>query len=191
MSIEYHFPLPFYRRKAEGPGLEALQDELWNACNQSSFDHIPGWNKGTHKLSDNAFGDCVIKKYNCIRFIKHLDFCLKNYLETNSLPEYTITSSWFTKTVKHEHAHLHDHGPSDVSGVYYLQTNGEDGNLHFNSPIHFLLARNYVIGGQEGGLEVQPQEGLLFLWPSFLMHMTAENRTDSERISLSFNIKIH
>lgn len=189
MSIEYHFPIPFYKRQAEGSGLDALQEELWSACNLKDFSHREDWNKGTHRLSENAFGDCVLTRYNCVKFLKHLDFCIFNYVSCDPKPKYTITSSWFTKTLIGEHAHMHDHGGSDISGVYYLQTNGQDGNLYLNSPLG-MLSRNFVMGGERMSISVQPKQGLLALWPSFIFHGVAENKTDSERISLSFNIKV-
>jgi uncharacterized protein (TIGR02466 family) len=37
-------------------------------------------------------------------------------------------------------------------------------------------------------LEINPQEGMLLLFPSYLMHKVNNNISNKERISISFNI---
>ena len=64
MAIEAHFPIPFYSRQAEGSGLDVIQEELWNACNEKNFSHREDWNPGTHQLSEDAFLECVLTKHN-------------------------------------------------------------------------------------------------------------------------------
>ena len=99
-----------------------------------------------------------------------------------------ITQSWFTKTKHRKFAHLHDHGSSDLSGVYYVQTNGEDGNLIFEDPMR-SYATNYIFQSITGvNPELPPKNGLIALWPSMIQHRTQPNPTQDVRISLSFNI---
>ena len=81
------------------------------------------------------------------------------------------------------------HGYSDISGVYYINTNGEDGNLQFDN-INSSMSGNFIMGALRSK-EVAPlMNGLLMLWPGPLKHGTQTNNTDSERMSLSFNINI-
>jgi len=39
-------------------------------------------------------------------------------------------------------------------------------------------------------MSVDPVEGFLFMWPSYLPHSVDQNNHDEERISISFNISI-
>ena len=94
-----------------------------------------------------------------------------------------------TRTTKGKYIHQHDHGNYDISGVYYLKTNGEDGQLYFPSP-HRLLAGNFIISRIVDYYQHLPLEnGVIAMWPSVLLHNTEPNQTDHERISASFNIK--
>ena len=99
-----------------------------------------------------------------------------------------IRDSWFTKTLHNKYAHLHDHGSCDVSGVYYLKTNGEDGNLLFRDPYN-ACATNYIYQVTTSNDSTLPlEQGLIAFWPGMIQHRTQPNKTQHERISLSFNI---
>ena len=105
---------------------------------------------------------------------------------------FAITESCFTKTSKGQHAPMHSHGNSDISGVYYLQTNGNDGALVLKNPM--TCTNNNIImflSNMKWGQKRMPlKEGLLLLWPAFLEHGTFVNETPEDRISFSFNITL-
>ena len=167
----------------------AIQEELLSCCNNEKFSQVTGWAADSHELSEDPFNNNVIK--DCPIFLEFLHANLMSYLDAIScdLPrEYVITSSWFTKTLHNKYAHLHDHGSDDVAGVYYLKTNGEDGNLLFRDPYN-AYATNYiyrVVSSNDSPLPLE--QGLLALWPGMIQHRTEANQTQHERISLSFNI---
>jgi hypothetical protein len=198
MSTHMQFGVPMYGRQATGSGLDLLQDELYSACNAKKFANNPNWNKGTHELSEDPFNDCVLKKHNCEKFLKHLDWCVQQYIkgiddgdqiyQGGPNPTYKIQASWFTKTKKGQHAHMHAHGAADIAGVYYLETNGNDGNLYLKNPLSVLCGSNFILGRTYNDITVPLKTGFLYLWPGFIQHGTAENKTDDDRISLSFNI---
>ena len=56
--------------------------------------------------------------------------------------------------------------------------------------IHSQLCGNYVFSNLPGKQPMPIQKGLLMLWPGPLRHGTVVNKTDNERMSLSFNIFI-
>ena len=68
-----------------------------------------------------------------------------------------------------EEAVWHDHWPSDFSGSYYVDVE-ED-----SSPIVF-----------DGGIEIQPTNGIMMIFPSTLRHKVPP--TKKERIVIGFNI---
>tara|TARA_B100001113_G_scaffold259951_1_gene215015 strand:- start:44 stop:691 length:648 start_codon:yes stop_codon:yes gene_type:complete len=166
-----------------------IQEELLSSFNKQKFNQIAGWSPDTHELNEDPFRRNVIKE--CPKFLDFLHDNVMSYMDDIrcTLPrEYVITSSWFTKTKHGKYAHLHDHGNCDMAGVYYLQTNGKDGNLIFHD-INSSYAKNYIyrtITVADKGLPLE--QGLLALWPGILQHTTEFNRTQDVRISLSFNI---
>lgn len=200
MSIEGWFALPFYLDNAEGEEYDNIQKELVDAYNQLEFSQNPQWSSDTHELSPNPFGSDTLFEYKCFNFLNFLDRSLNNYINnvygnhTNDSEtinySYIITSSWFTKTKKGKHTHLHDHNGLDISGVYYLQTNGHDGSIVFEHPMS-MLSNNFIMWLITSKDKIiQPQNGKLILWPSYIRHRVETNTTDNDRISISFNIKI-
>ncbi len=208
MGLTNLFPTPIYTIQARGDKFDDIQHELKTLYNKVNFEHLP-YAPDAHNVSTdmegNFFRGCMLTAYECNHFLKFLDFGIRNYVyqienklaqnapsqnvEWKHPMEYTITESWFTKTLHNQYAPYHNHGDSDISGVYYLNTNGEDGDLKIRSP-HEMFVGNYLYSmitrGSEAGIKLE--NGVLGLWPSILHHATNPNNTDHERISLSFNI---
>ena len=100
------------------------------------------------------------------------------------------------------HNHLgDDSGLCTFSGVYYLQLNKEDSGITFWNPsnVHMSKVNLEYISTTNSlpyhgyGFEkfrYQPSQNELILFPSFLTHSVPIQRSDNQRISISFNIFI-
>ena len=184
------FAVPIILKQARGKQFENVQEELLSIANQVNFSQVEGWSHDTHMLSPDPFNSNIIVDNKCSNFLEFLEESLTEYIETITGEGefgYEITESWFTKTLKGKYAHEHHHGYADISGVYYINTNQEDGNLVFDN-IHSQMAGNYIFANLPGKQPMPLENGLLILWPGPIKHGTWENKTDNERISLSFNI---
>ena len=88
----------------------------------------------------------------------------------------------------------HQHGNSTISGAYYVRAPNNCGDIVFYdprpAPIYSYPNVNKVnfLNAQVNG--ISPKEGALILFPSFLDHSVNENKSNKERIVISFNIKI-
>ena len=187
------FSVPMYRGEVKNS--RKINRELLSLCEELKFDHMDGWISNTQKLNQNAFASSIVDRAPLFR--EALNVHLKQYLDDvgtldiqigdSSSRQYMIKNSWITQTTKNQFAHLHSHGDSDISGVYYIKTTGKDGNIYFHSPLE-VLACNYIMGSLDSAVEMPAQQGCIILWPSFLLHGVRENTTDSKRLSLSFNL---
>jgi uncharacterized protein (TIGR02466 family) len=76
---------------------------------------------------------------------------------------------------------------AEISGVYYYQTNGKDGDICFINP--FNAARYFDFGrvSSRSNNIYTPTVGRLLLFPSYVQHKVRPNKTDNTRISLAFN----
>lgn len=99
--------------------------------------------------------------------------------------DYRLTS-WITSNDKGEYPPFHNHLNADISGVYYYQTNGEDGNIFFVTPT--LAMTNSVFSKLADNFHVKPEVGKLLLFPGWLQHGVATNTSNNNRKSLAFNI---
>ena len=193
MPVHNAFPTPIYYVKPKDEDeYDLIQEELINVHENTEYQQPEFFPKSaSHELTPNPFGSNVIKKYNCSNFLEFLKREVKDFmgsLDYTNPMEYLIDASWITKTTKGKFALEHTHGATDISGVYYIKTNEQDGNLFFKDP------NERSVGNLLMDLTVQQnvaplQQGLLILWPGYLSHGTFANETDHERLSISFNIK--
>ncbi len=184
MTTDQWFPLPLYEYVCSIPERKELNDDL----NLTEFEHRPGWSADTHHLTPDPFGSNVLEKSDT--FQQFLQYHVAQYLNDIGIEHhdpYHIDNSWFTSTTNGQYAHLHSHGGSDISGVYYISTNSRDGNIYFHSP-HYVSENNYMIAHLDMARQITPKKGMIVLWPSFLMHGTRINETNHNRISMSFNL---
>ena len=142
-------------------------------------------------LTTFKFGDYTndIANYNlntlqgCIEKLAEY-YLLKNSMEPRKLKIY---NSWFNFYDKGMFQYDHTHQFAKLSGVYYYQTNGKDGNIIFSNPNIYLAERLCDIGIPE--VSYSPVVGRVLIFPSWLKHRVLLNKTDSQRISISFNLK--
>lgn len=120
---------------------------------------------------------------------------LKSLLAENIIPEMghpILTSMWFVSQHKGDFNPAHIHY-SDISGVIYTkipeeledEIKKEDhypsvGHIDFVDGRANILARhNYL---------VKPEIGMMYLFPSWLMHTVYPFRSEGERRSVAFNL---
>lgn len=112
----------------------------------------------------------------------------------NRLEFYTpirLINSWFNIGRTNSMHERHNHIPAIWSGVYYVHADNNSGNISFfnehlktnwpyeETSLHNPLTRSIFT--------VQPETGLLLVFPSYLEHQVHLNQTNNERISISFN----
>ena len=94
-----------------------------------------------------------------------------------------ISNAWCERARKYDHHPVHQHGAVGFSAVLYVEF---DSNLHeatkFYSPFNDPATGDLM--------EYQPfvKEGDLVIFPSYLLHEGPMNKSDKERVIVSFNI---
>jgi uncharacterized protein (TIGR02466 family) len=104
-----------------------------------------------------------------------------------------LTSAWLNindsrQCMNSEHVH-----GDTFSGVFYLKAPEESGKLSIRNPgincmwqgCHLTSSKNQFTGET---IRLEPIEGNILLFPSYLPHSVETNNHDEERISISFNI---
>ena len=88
---------------------------------------------------------------------------------------------------------LHDHRGLHWSGVYYVQAEELCGDLILVDPKEYALANepeNTMYRGNND-FRVEPTPGKVLIFPGYLKHETAPNKSNNDRIIISFNIKCY
>jgi len=194
MNTEAWFATPVYNTMVREESLESIQKDFELAFNdlkaKESFDVVGDWK--TTLFSDPKFDNNLLKDYAIKSFQIELDFHIKQYLSQVGFmvyPKlaYSIATSWMTLSRKGHYGHIHSHGASDLSGVYYFKTSSDDGDIFFETP-NKLLQSSFCFNHMHSRAYFKPQVGKLLLFPGWLEHGTQTNTTDNERVSVSFNI---
>jgi uncharacterized protein (TIGR02466 family) len=100
-----------------------------------------------------------------------------------------ITQSWANKGGKGQKHHSHVHPNSIVSGVFYFQMDENLPPIQFKRPSHdsFGLSIEEFNNFNSSTFILPVKNGELIIFPSSLEHSVPPNKSDKERISLSFN----
>jgi uncharacterized protein (TIGR02466 family) len=196
MAIELWFPTPIYFDMITGDAFDKIQDDFSRVYDDliitNKFSKVKDWSPGTQSLSDTTFKNSMIDRYNLITFRNEIVDHVSKFIngignnKAESL-QFVIKESWMTLTKKNEFAHTHDHYHADLSGVYYYQTTGEDGNLYFETP-NKMLKTSFMFRSLIDRTVFKPEIGKIILFPGGLDHGVYTNTSDSNRISVSFNI---
>jgi uncharacterized protein (TIGR02466 family) len=103
-----------------------------------------------------------------------------------------ITTCWAIVNGKLASNSVHNHPNSILSGVYYLQVPENCGGIFFTDPRP--ASQMLIPPVKEFNLwtlpkvSYKPHEGVMLLFPSWLLHGVDMNMGEGVRISLSFNI---
>ena len=88
----------------------------------------------------------------------------------------------------------HNHPNAYLSSAYYVKHPEKSGSIKFFDPreqksIRYPKIKKY---GELSAatVEIEPKEGDLLIFPSYLYHAVAENLSEQDRIIISFNVDI-
>ena len=186
--IEEWFKIPIYCNLTQD--FKNLQQEINLCCNSIEFKKHNGWGNYNHSLSSPDFGENIIDTRNLINLKNEINFQVKQYTSQFSDTEFNIhiLDSWITNTAPGEHTVVHNHGNSDISGVYYFKAIDHSGNIYFLNPNTSLMTSYFL--KPDDYVEYPPTQGLFILFPGWMHHGVRSNDSDENRISVSFNIRL-
>jgi uncharacterized protein (TIGR02466 family) len=86
------------------------------------------------------------------------------------------------------HSHTNNY---NLSGVHYLNVPRDSGEIVFRDPRPGANQAPYRLFKDDGDSEYfLPTDGLVILFPSYLEHFVLPNRSDGDRISVSFDLTL-
>jgi len=143
------------------------------------------------------FNDYVnVVQEHCPNLKKFIYKCVNEFLaDIEVSPAYNIINmdeSWYNYSKPGMFQEFHIHPESDLSGIFYVTTPENSGNIIFNSPssaynYHKMTHRSNIV---TPNVSYIPAPARLLLWPSYLEHMVEQNKSNDERISIAFNVKL-
>jgi len=147
-------------------------------------------NKGGFQSTDlNKKEPCLESLIKKIELNSNLLF--NNYLKIKC--KLSLDNIWININRHKDFNIQHIHPFSKLSGVFYIKTPSNSGNITFVSdfPVENFINLSNVIeyNGYNSSLwSFEPEENILYLFPSWLKHYVNSNLSKQERISISFNL---
>ena len=103
--------------------------------------------------------------------------------------------AWININPPGAHNQIHIHPNCHLSGVYYISLKPpECGSIFFRDPraagtmLRPPISQETHFTASE--VRMRPEEGRMYVFPSWLEHGVETNQSDSDRISISFNVLI-
>jgi uncharacterized protein (TIGR02466 family) len=190
MPVNNYFPTPIYEHDFVGPTLAEIQKQIDAAMPRiRKLDLSNPWSDNVlttfkYNSKNNLFIDFGMNKL-LEGIVKHLNVYVNEMKYTTPI---AFKNSWMNIYPPGTFQYAHHHSGSAISGTYYYQTNGNDGKIIFENPNPYLDYQLFPGTHGFNRLGVEPKVGRLVLFPSWLRHGVEMNKTDQERISISFNI---
>ena len=105
-----------------------------------------------------------------------------------------MTEMWAIINKKNNLNTAHTHPNNFLSSAYYVKAPKDCGTIKFINPNSVAKERFPKLENKtefnQNGIEINPSEGDLLIFPSYLMHAVNRNLSNDDRIVISFNIDI-
>ena len=188
MFRELYFPTPIYIADIEHPTLnQELERDILAWSNKDkgmTRTNIKGWHSGIHMHELPEYKKLVDMLYACQKTIydqEHLD------------SEPVIGNMWANINPPGGMNRAHQHPNSLWSGVYWIKTPKNCGDLKIDDPrSSAAMCRPRQKPGEMPArlyreTHYKPIAGRCIMFPSWLMHCVDPNESNDIRISVSFN----
>ncbi len=191
------FPTPLFSYQiADKDGFNAYLMEFINRVHKEE-----GWDEESLADKDETLehlqsSEQLHQRKDCKRFVDVAMTATREVLEFlhYKYDDIQMTSFWFNVSRPGYSHRNHVHPNNIISGVYYLKTSPECGSIVFDDPrpqANVLLPDvSEVTPFNNHTYAVTPEAGQMIMFPSWLAHRVAINRSKQERISLSFNVML-
>jgi len=121
-----------------------------------------------------------------------MDFVSTQCAQVFKVKGATFHQMWACINKKHDQNLIHSHTNNyNLSGVYYLGVPPDSGEIVFRDPRPGANQAPYRLFKDDGNSEYfMPVEGQVLMFPSYLEHFVLPNRSDGDRISMSFDLTL-
>ena len=151
-------------------------------------------NQGRIVSNYNGFQSQDIKNGDCLaidRLVKHLNEEINTCANQVGMKNLEIQNIWININPPSSYNHLHNHVGSVLSGVYYVDATPEQGNIQFErndgAEYHIPLDIAQETYYTSTRATYAGKTNALYIFPSWLKHSVQGNKSNADRISISFN----
>jgi uncharacterized protein (TIGR02466 family) len=187
-NIIHPFSLPIYQDFINKEFFDIIKEDTYQfiSKNKELFKDI--WYCPTKTTQGQPKEKNIQSKILENQIKHHIENYLKiwNFKKLNGLK---ITEIWVNIAEEGSYQEEHNHGSNLFSGVVYIDTNESSGDFQFLNPLsteHILMHDSKLL---PPFFPIKPQNNMIVLFPGWLNHRVLSNKSNKNRISISFNIQ--
>lgn len=176
--IQSMFSVPIYHNKIDS--WEKIKDNILSVYSniESDMQLLDNNPVNTNYHIDNK------------KIIENISNILKNEIEkfliNIGFGGCTIKTGWFEQSFFGNYHHPHNHGSTGYSAICFVKYDIED-----HTPTYFISPfNNFVTGDDLNYFPNEIEEGSIIVFPSSILHYTIPNKSNKERLVLSFNMDV-
>ena len=196
MDLDYRtniiFPVPIHQFDVNG--FSEIQDELidlaYKMREKDPVGHVisnrRGWQSSCFSIDKE---DDMLQKFltNCLAEFPYIKKSVRLFV-----------TAWVNINPPNAFNLKHNHPTSDLSGVLWIKSQKDSGNIVFESPRSFATHQEIECYREDfkennnyfHSFHFNPVAGRLLVFPSHLDHHVNFNESQEDRISVSFNIRL-
>ena len=188
LTAEQWFPNVIWSGLLNNVNNTAIEDFAYERKEQDEgvkISNYIGWQSSSIKQKDSEAFDQLV---NAIT--NEINGCAAQV----QLPELQIQNIWININSPGAYNHLHNHAGSILSGVYYVNSTPEQGNIFFersDKAEYFLPPVEKPNYFTSTATTYKATTGALYVFPGWMKHSVQPNTTDKDRISVSFNYGVN
>ena len=155
--------------------------------------------EGLHRSNNGGWHSPIFKLEDQNPISSHIEKGLSNSVFT-TLEKYIAVKVEYWIMINNPNSYniAHTHPNSDLSGVFWIKTPEESGKLKFVNPSCFqaYLEINSYVSKFTSDTNVHeayiytPKEGMIITFPSHTLHEVEQNKSEEDRIAVSYNITL-
>ena len=196
-EILKYFPLPIFRYKVENYGTfnKELKEYIYKLKEEDNEGIIRSNRGGWHSKS------FAVREKGSIqhRFTQALSSYIFDAIKCygwKCIPERIVVSEmWAIINKPSDFNVIHTHPNAYLSAAYYVKAPENAGKFVIEHPLsvarHSYPAIEKKTEFNVKGAALNIEEGDLLLFPAYLPHKVNENKSDQDRIVISFNVQIN
>ncbi len=186
--LNNRFATPIWVEDLSGPEHDQIDREIERALGWARARDTP-WEELGQTTFD--FGGCDdVSKYGMETLSLLLDRAVARFCASVGYPEPypQRADSWLNWYGQGDFMFEHIHPDRLISGCYYHRVPEGSGLLKFKNPNPLMQWKAWPADRlRDQDFRVEPREGRMVLFPSWLTHRVAPNLGEGTRISLAFN----
>ena len=193
------FPTPIFRHRwpdhessAVNEALKAVILDRRDRIPSNTLSNVGGWQSKPDFMKWKVPELEQFKKWINQAF----DSIMSRELDTTDFKTRYVVAGWANVNEYGDYNASHIHSNSHWSGVYYVDIGKPIPPLVRNGAIEFLDPRpaigvfDYPTFASSGKWTIQPEAGLMLLFPSWLRHTVLPYYGESARITVAFNLRV-